>query len=92
MRILWFIVLKIVEIGGVMFALYYLGKLVHLFTGILCFHDSIKPSCAPMWLIGLIAIFACWAGVLIIIMSYLLGKLGIWELANCLTRKFKKLI
>lgn len=74
MKVLIFIVLKVVEIAAVVFGPYYLGKFVHLWTGFACMHDKSPPQCAPFWLIGLLSLCA-------IALAALAG-IGIW--AFCL--------
>ncbi len=89
MRVLWFIALKVVEISAAVFGPYYLGRLIHLWTGFFCMHDAAIPECLPFWLIGLMgAIFALFGvGLACVAFGLLLAN---WNLADILHRKFKK--
>ena len=89
MRILWFLVLKIVEVSGVVFMPHYLGKLIHSWTGFMCNHGAEKPICAPMWIIGFSSVLVVVAVVLTCVLIVLLiGKNWVW--AEDLRLKFKK--
>ena len=65
MKVLWFILLKIVEVGVIVLGPYYLGKFTHLFTGFFCFHDRTPPECISMWAVGggVIVVAALGAGI-----------------------------
>ena len=92
MKVLIFIVLKIVEISSVIFVPYYLGRLVHLFTGFFCYHDRLIPCCTPFWVIGFVSMFYAIVIVMVIVMVILgLVFLGIvnWKLAEKLLKRIK---
>ncbi len=89
MKILWFIGLKIVEIGGVVFAPYYLGKLIHSWTDWFCLHGAATPSCTPMWILGFVGILLAICAIGLLAITCVFAKQN-WEWAGKLSRKFKK--
>ncbi len=81
MRLLIFVLLKIVEVSAVVFGPYYLGRFVHLWTGFFCMHEAKEPSCAPMWFIGVIAMVVL-GGIACLVKAN-------WELAKELQNRLK---
>ncbi len=84
MRLIWFIILKIAEIGGVVFGPYYLGKWVHSWTDFFCSPQVAHPECPPFWIIG----FICLLGPAVAIGLVVVFSIVNWELAGKLREKF----
>ncbi len=87
MRIFWFILLKIVEVGGVVFGPLYLGKLVHSWTEWFCFEGAKEISHINDWLIGLTTLLFTIGGVLVIVVV-ILFLCGNWQLAGKIRDRF----
>lgn len=89
MKILLFVLLKIVEISGVVFGPYYLGKFVHLWTGFFCYHDWDVPKCVPFWAIGAGSMTLAFLALVALVVIYVLIRSN-WQLADKLYLKLKK--
>ncbi len=87
MRILWFILLKVVEIGGVVFGPHYLGRLVHRWTEFFCITGGEEITHVAYWVIGLgslvLVLVAICGGALVTMLL-----IGNWELAGKIRDRF----
>ena len=89
MRIFWFVLLKIVEIGSVVFGPYYLGKLVHCFTEFFCGVNNAGEIVHSLtWLIGIGTILITTVLLLIGVLCAMILCLN-WELADKIRDRFK---
>ncbi len=88
MRFFWFVLLKVVEVGGVVFGPLYLGRLVHLWTEFFCYEnsDGVINHC-PEWVIGLTTLLFTLFGVAGIVIVILLIH-GNWQLAGKIRDRF----
>ena len=89
MRFFWFLLLKVVEVGGVVFGPLYLGKLVHCWTEFFCYVDSVAGEIdhAHDWAIGGGTLVFVLAGVAVIA-GNILFVIGNWELAGKIRDRF----
>ena len=90
MKIFWFVLLKIVEIGGIVFGPYYLGKLVHCFTEFFCYTDSSTGTIDHIsnWCLGLGTILIVGGLSMIVFLCVIFLCLN-WELADKIRDRFK---
>lgn len=88
MKVLIFIVLKVVEIAAIVFGPYYLGKFVHSWTGGFCMHSLSPPQCCPFYVIGLGSLFFAFVAIVIVV---LIGALCManWALVGKIHSKLK---
>lgn len=87
MRVLWFICLKVVEISGVVFIPYYVGKGVHHW---LC---GVDTKCPPLWVEGILSLMALLV-ISVAIIGVVAGCWGLlklnWGWAQDLQYKFRR--
>ncbi len=89
MRFFWFVLLKVVEIGGVVFIPHYLGKLVHHWTEFFCFVDKNTSEISHIvdWMIGFGSLAITFIAGLVVALVIVLLALN-WELAGKIRDKF----
>ncbi len=89
MRIFWFVLLKVAEIGGVVFGPLYLGRLAHCWTELFCYESEVTgiiDHCHD-WMIGF-GVLACTFIGGCVVVGLILFVCGNWKLAGKIRDRF----